>query len=182
MKIILYGLLAVISFVLSLVAALAMTGNLSQASLDKLSGKEPPVVEAPEVKKSDPVGPLVQQLKKKGEALKAQEQELNDRAAQLDKREQELGRMRSELEALQKQIQGSVQEAGEERTARLKSVAITISEMKPDKAAERLGGLPPDDIAEILNQVKPKERGKIVEALEPDLATRVLRALQESKI
>jgi flagellar motility protein MotE (MotC chaperone) len=183
MKILVYGMIAVISFVAALAGALALTGNLSRETLDRLSGKEAPVVAPPpQQTASDPLSPLVQQLKNKEETLRKRELELNERATQIDKRAQELDRLRTEIEGLQKQLQGAVQEADKERTARLQSIAITIAEMKPDKAAERLQGMPPDDIAEILTCMKPKERGKIVEALETSLATRVLRALQERKI
>lgn len=184
MKILVYGMIAAISFVAVLAGLLAATGSLSRETLDRLSGKEAPVVAPPPQQQtlSDPLSPLVQQLKNKEEALKKRELELNERATQIDQRAQELDRLRTEMEGLQKQLQGAVQEADQERTARLQSIAITIAEMKPDKAAERLQGMPPEDIAEILTCMKPKERGKIVEALETSLATRVLRALQERKI
>jgi len=185
MKIILYAMVALISFIASLAAALALTGNLSKETLDRMMGKESAVTTPSAVApppQSDSVGPLVQQLKKKEESLKKREQELNEQATQLDQRQQELERMRTDLEGMQKQIQTAVQDADKERDGRLQAIAITISEMKPDKAAERLKGMSAQDVAEILGFVKPKDRGKIVEAMEADMATRVLRALQERKI
>lgn len=181
MKILLYSLTGLISFTVALVALLALTGNLNKDAFDRLLNKQPPVLATPS-KPADSLGPLAQEMKRKEEALKQREQELKQREAQVGQREQELVQLRTQLEAIQKEIGGTLEDSEKDRQVRLETVALTLAEMKPSKAAERLESMPVEEAAEILNLVKPKERGKIVEAMTTEYATRVLRALHERKL
>ncbi len=179
MKIVVLAMLAILSFAGAFGAALWATGSLSGEAV-KPSGQEgESSAKAASEEHGDPLSVLAQQLKKKENDLKERETQLQQREAQLAQREQELTQMQKKLEELQKQVMGGLDDAKKEREARLQTIAITLSSMKPDKAAERLENLPPEDAAAILNLVKPKERGKIVEAMKTEAATRILRILQE---
>ncbi len=180
MKTVVMALIGLLSFAATLVLSLYLTGNLSTDALQRVFGQAPP---APiEAAPPDPLAPLVQQVKRRENALQQREQELKRRESQVAQREQELAQLQKRLEDLQKQIDDSLADAEKERKVRLETVASTISVMKPDKAAERLEQLPIEDVAEILHLVKPKERGKIVEAMTSDRAGLILRALQERRL
>ena len=188
MKYALIAVIAVGSFVGSVVGAMALTGHLNAESLARLTGGNPPqqTAAAPAGETSastDPVrvsslDTLSRQLREKEAALNQREEELKQREAQVTAWEAELTKLRADLETMQKQLETSLQNADTERQVRLKTIALTIGEMKPDKAAERLEGLDPADIAEILLQVEGKNRGKIMEALSPETAVSVMRQLQ----
>lgn len=181
MKILIYLLMAVLAFALTMTAALAMTGNLSSEALARIvSGDPTPDLSGrPTAGPSDPLSPLAQQLKRREDALRDREARLATWEAQLLQREGSLETMRRELETLQKQLNTSVDEAETERKGRLESVALTIEKMRPERAAERLLGLPTEEVADILILVKDKSRGKIIESMDADQATRVLRMMQE---
>jgi flagellar motility protein MotE (MotC chaperone) len=181
MKYVLYGVLALLSFAGSMVLALALTGNLNKEALDRLMQKEPEM-SVPAPSPTDTIGPLTQQIKKKEEQLKQREQELSERESQLNQREAGLKQLQTQLEGIQKEISGTLESAEAERNLRVQTVALTLAQMKPDKAAKSLESMPVEDVAAILAQVKDKDRGKIVEAMDPQTATKVLRALQESKL
>lgn len=181
MKTVLYGLIAILAFLVSLVLALALTGNFSKEALNRLMNNEPEMT-AEAQPEADPLGPLAAQLKKKQEELKAREAELQAREAQLEQRAQSLAQLQTQLEEIQQKLYGSLEDAEAEQALRLKTIAVTVEAMKPDKAAERLAKMPPDDVAEILAQVKDKSRGKIVEAMDPEFATNVLRAMQDISV
>lgn len=182
MKYVLYLLIGLLVFAVTMVTALAVTGNLNAEALAALTGAEQEAMPATETPDSDTLGPLAQQLKAREAALNAREAKVKDMEMQLQQRQAALEKMRTELEGLQKQIGGAMEDADTERAARVQSVAITLEKMKPDKAAERLVSLPAEEVASILALVKDKARGKIIEAMDPDQATRVLQMLQESPI
>ena len=180
MKIVLFAVLALISFVGALAGALAMTGNLSAEALTQVISGAPAAEEQHKAEpETDALGPLAQQIKKKENDLKEREQQLEQRESQIAQREQELTQLQKKLEDLQKQVNGGLEDAEKERRARIQTVAQTIEGMKSQKAAESLENMPPEDAAAVLGLVKPKERGKIVEAMKTEAATRVLRILQE---
>lgn len=182
MKYVLYLLIGLVVFGITLVTALAVTGNLNGEAIAALTGSAPAPVAAPEPAGSDALGPLAQQLRSREADLNAREMKVKEMEVQLQQRQASLEKMRTELETLQKQIGGAMDEADTERETRVQSVAITVEKMKPDKAAERLSALPAEEAAEILALVKDKSRGKIIEAMELEQATRILRMLQESPI
>ncbi len=177
MKILLYLILGIVSFVGVILLALALTGNLRQDALMAMIGKKP--AETVAVSAPEDVTGLVAQLQAREEALKQKELQLEQREAQIVSREQSLAQMRADLEALQQQVDTSLDEDAAQRKVRLQTVAVTISSMKAKDAAERLRGFPTEEVAEILQLMeKAKDRADILSAMEPKAATDVLRALQ----
>ncbi len=185
MRILLLVLIAILSFVGTLGGVLFMTGNLSKESLSKLmggsEGKTPQVVSTSAIQSEDSLMSLIEQIKKKEEELKKKEAELRKKEQELNNFSQQLKEIQSKIEASQNEVAKMMEVDSEDRAIKLQTIAMTLAEMKPDKAAERLKTMPPDDIAEILTYIKPKERGKIVEALDAQLASQVLQSLQKIK-
>ena len=185
MKYAILGGIALISFCISLGAALALTGNLSGDKLGQLVGlSEPESVAAAEAVQ-DPVGPLAQELKRKEQELQERSRSLEEREKQLDQRERELEQLRQNLETLQAEINTALDEDEQERETRLMTVAATVAAMDPENAAHSLGSMPEVDVAEILRLVDEKDRGKILDAMEETgqgTTAAVLRALQEGRL
>ncbi len=181
MKWVVFAIVGVLSFAAWLVVVLAATGNLSSKTLAALTGREEPAVleSALPVKE---VSGLAEQLRNRESTLLGREQDLKRQEAQLIQREQALEAMRKELQDLKKEIDQSLENREAERRARIRTIALSVSNMKPDKAALALDGMEIQDVAEILVQVKEKDRGKILDALNADLATRVLSAIQDLDI
>ena len=185
MKPVLFGLVGLLSFVGVFVGSLAATGNLNKAALDRALKREPAMTEAagpgPATQAvSDTIGPLAQQLKKKEDALNEREKKLDEREAELAQREKDLEALRGQVETLQQEVKGEMNAQAGETQKKREAIALTIGEMKPDKAAERLKGLPTEDVAAILSGMKSKEAGKILEAMDAAEATRVFQLMQGS--
>lgn len=180
MKYVLMLLLAILSFVGTLAAALLLSGNLNAEGIQRILGNEPEVAEATDTPE-DPLGPLARQLKNKEEELKQLETRLKQREAQLNTREQSLQDLSDKLDSLRSELNTDMDSAQEAHAREIETVANTLTEMKPDKAAEALRSFPVEEQAEILLKIeKSKDRGKIVEAMESNDASRVLQAMQES--
>lgn len=182
MRLLLIIILAIASFVLTLVGVLAITGNLSGESLNKLvapaSAPQTGTIPRPNIQE-DSIATLIEQIKKKENTLKQKEEELKKREEELKVKSQELQQMQTKIESIQKELGSKIEGDKKEKAVQMQTIAVTLSGMKPDKAAERLKTMNPDEIAEILSYVKPKERGKIVEALDAQLAAQVLQSLQK---
>lgn len=178
-RVVLLLILGVAAFFGSLAAALAFTGNLNAESIERILRREPPPAAAPPDPAEDPLTPLARQLRAKEAALVKREQELRERESRLEARMRELQQLQGELDAMHQLIAGALDESDTERTVRIQTVATTVAQMKPDRAAEALLGLPDEDAAEILREVRDRDRGKIVDAMDPARAARVLQALQE---
>lgn len=181
MKILLYGLVAFLSFAIFLIIPLILTGNFNQEALQRAITRQPDL-SLPVEAEVEPAGPLTQHLRKKEEELKKRDQELRQRQIQLEQREREFEQLRANLEAIQQDLKASFEGSEADRMQGIETIAITIAEMKPQKAADSIKALPIEDQALILAKVKPKERGKIVEAMPPEDAARVLSAIQQQPV
>src|SRR5262245_18185826 len=88
MRFILILVAAVVVFVGTIAAALALTGKLNADTIRRLAGIE---TKAPEVtKQPEDVGPLATKIKEEQERLRAWEADLQKREEQLDTREANL--------------------------------------------------------------------------------------------
>lgn len=182
MKLLLFGLAGLLSFVGSLVAILALTGNLSAEALARLRGREPEISLSNPLPAPDMLGSLAQELKSREARLKKWEDTLKQREAQLDQRESEIEKVRSATEEIRREISLSMDEKTEEHRKAVESSANSVANMKPSSAAEVLKNLPESDVAEILALVKDKDRGKILDAMDPRLVSKVLQSLQEQNL
>ncbi|MFA6239486.1 MAG: hypothetical protein WC655_01075 [Candidatus Hydrogenedentales bacterium] len=180
MKVVAIVVLPIVSFVLTLVAMLAMTGNLSPEGIAKLAGRGPaPVQEAPEPKDD---------IVARADDLKKREQELNERQARIEKDEKRLTETQAQMEELRSALQQmllQITQAAEESDAtqseRLTSVAQSLGGMKPAQAAKALEGWTPEEGAELLRLIDERVRGKILDSMDPDKTAAFLQAMQEQK-
>jgi len=178
MKILVYVLAALVAFGGTLAGLMAATGLLNQEALGQVMGQTS-AVEAPVARPVESLGAFAQQLRQKEAALLEKEQALKAKENQINLREQSLLRLRQDVETMQAEVLGAVEAAEADRQEKLVAVAITLAEMRAERAAQSLNGFTPEDQAAILNLVpKPKDRGKILEAMEQDQARRVLQAMQ----
>ena len=185
MKFLLYGFIALISFVAALVGALAATGNLSQESLDKLMGKAEGVPETAGENmyaEEDQMSALARALKEREAALKKKSSDLETRSKALDTREAELRRLESSIQTRLEELNSLMGDADKERQARQQTIASTLQEMDSKKAAERVAGLDPEEAVAILRLVDEKERAKIMEDMTTDDAIRLMRLLGEAPL
>ncbi|MBN2309308.1 MAG: hypothetical protein JXR94_10075 [Candidatus Hydrogenedentes bacterium] len=178
MKIIGLFVLALVSFVLTLVGALSATGNLSKEGLERLFEGRPAAAPAA-AEKEDELDPILRALKKREAAVKQREGELAEREQRLKLRERDLDEIRDELTQAYTQFVASLDEADDDYEVRLQEAATSIESMKPKNAAEVLRQWPPDEAARILAKVQERVRGKILDEMDPDKAALFLRALQE---
>jgi flagellar motility protein MotE (MotC chaperone) len=181
-KIILMGGVFLLTLAGTLAGLLAMEGKLSAEGIQALTNPEGYAeIEAKrqaETKANEPaIGTLAQQLNDRAEKLDMRETGLDEREKQLKQREDDLDKARADLEMLQKSIDGALDAASESRKTQLKAVAITMENMEPQGAAQRLETMETDKIAEILLFVNSKKQGPILEAMAQEVATRVIEEM-----
>ena len=166
----------------TLAALLAMEGKLNAESIQALTDREgyaeAEAKRQAETQTDEPaIGTLAQQLNDRARKLDTRETDLDERENQLKQREEDLDKARADLEMLQESIDGSLDAASENRKTQLKTVAITMENMEPEGAAQRLETMETDKIAEILLYVNSKKQGPILEAMSQEVATRVIEAM-----
>lgn len=185
-KIIIAGLVALLSFAGTLVGMLAFTGNLSQEKLRALVSEDARAAlqaekQAEEEANTPRIGTLAFQLKEREKALNERSAALDAREKQLAQREADLEKTRAELETLQAAINETYDVAAEDREAQMKTIAITLENMEAEGAAQSLESMPTDEAAEILMSVKDKKRGEILDAMAVESAARILKEIRDSR-
>jgi flagellar motility protein MotE (MotC chaperone) len=178
MKILGVFLLAIASFLLTLLGAMALTGNLSKEQLSKLFAGEEPAPATPQ-EEPDDLDPILKALSGREEEIKERETELREWEGRLKLRERDLEELADELRLAHTQFVASLDEADADYAERIAEASKTLGKMKPKNAAEVLKAWPPEDGARILMGVDDRSRGKILDELDPDKAALFLRALQE---
>lgn len=180
-KLILYVIIPIIALVGTVVACLALTGNLSKEQMLKIVGKGPAAEQAEETPKEE-ADPYLRALQQREEALKKREAKLQDNEAQIKKSQADLDQLKTELEAVQKQIGDTLKNEDADAQKRISDVALSLSKMKPANAAKTLDTWEAADVAKVLRVVKEKDRGKILDAMPPEKAAAVLLELKAAKI
>ncbi len=167
-----------IAFVGGLAGALAATGNLSREALMKLVAPEPAAAaHGP----ADNAGPVAEMLEKERQEVAKVRAELAEREKELDAREQNLDETLSALSQKHDLLKSEVNALEGEELARLKEVASSIGEMKPQEAGASLEAMEPEQAAKILRLIA-KNRGKILDAMK-DVEKRnlILEIMQEPR-
>jgi len=179
-KILIYGMGVVISFSLALLLALFFSGNLNKAAWNKLLNKEVALETAEEpTATADLVGPLAKELKLREEKILVKEKQLAEREKQLSIGLASLQSLKDNLERMQNDIDATLEDKEKSRQLALKTQALTLAGMKPQKAAKSLELMTPDEAAEVLKLIEEdKDRSKIMNELQSDFATRVFQAFQ----
>jgi flagellar motility protein MotE (MotC chaperone) len=180
-KLIVYVLIPLIAFATTVVACLALTGNLSKEQILKIVGKAPAAEQAGEAPKEE-ADPYLRALQQREDALKKREAKLQESEAQIKKSQTDLDQLKTELEAVQKQIGDTLKNEDADAQKRISDVALSLSKMKPTNAAKTLDSWEAPDAAKVLRMVKDKERGKILDAMTPEKAATILLELKAGKI
>jgi len=184
MKIVAYIAVALVLFCGTLVALLALTGNLNKESIERLV-KGPPEAAAAAQAKEDS-GALARALRERQAAITAREKDLDAREKRLEQLEADIETERANVEQLLAQIQDALDTAEGERGKRKDEVASSLAEMDAAGAAKILESWPDTgEAAEILLLIKAKDRGKILDEIatnSPTLAAELLREVQQPKI
>jgi flagellar motility protein MotE (MotC chaperone) len=177
-KIITTLVVVIAAFMLAVVIPMAASGNLNKESIDKILGREVLL----EPNEPDPASTLLQSLNEERERLTAWDADLKKRENLLALREADLSSTVKEVQAMQEQINSSMDTLDEEAMAGIEEVAKTLGTMKPDNAAKDLEAMTPEQAAKLLPLIEERSRGKILDAME-DLQHRslILQIMQETK-
>ncbi len=178
LKLIAVVLGVLVAFAGGLAGSLAATGNLSREALLKLVAPEPP---AARQGAADNAGPVAEMLGKERAEVAKIRAELEEREKELDAREQNIGETLSSLSQKHELLKSEVNALDGEELERLKDVAASIGEMKPQEAGASLEAMEPEQAANILRLIT-KNRGKILDAMK-DVEKRnlILELMQEPR-
>ncbi len=179
MKAILYILLALLSFALTVAGMLAMTGDLNKAGLEKLLGRNQPEVSAETAPEPDQLSEMAKALQEREEAIKAREDDLEIQQQRLNETQDQMEELRNNLKDLIAQLTQSVDTIDADTQARLQDVADSLAGMKPDAAALVLAEYPPEQGARLLQLIDERARGKILDKMNEKKAAEFLKALTE---
>lgn len=182
MKIAGYIILGLAAFLITLMVPVALSGNLSMETLNRIIGREAADKKsepATPVEEPDDIDPLVKALKAREEKVAQREAELAKEAARLDQDKAHVKELVGELEQILAQITQSLDTADANREKQIGEVAKSFASMKPKNAAQALETLPAEDAIAYLKYIKEKDRGKILDEMQPDKVAVLLQMLQE---
>jgi len=179
MKAIVYLLLALLSFGLTLAGMLAVTGNLNQEGLDKLLGRNQP--DAPEATAPEPdeLSQTAKALREREDAIAARERELEQQQERLAETQTQMEELRSTLEDLIAQLTKTVDTIDAGEMTQLQEVANSLGSMKEDQAAMVLEEWAPEKGARLLQLIDARKRGKILDKMDERKASEFLREMSE---
>ena len=159
--------IAVVGFLAAVVGMLAVSGNLNKGALDRMLGRES-ATPTETVPMDDPSGTLVKELKLERERLAQRRKELDEWEEKLILRGQEDDTVLTETQALQEQINASMDALDEAQAANLESLSKTLASMNPKEAAIAIAAMAPEDAVKVLPLMKDRNRGKIMDAMKGD--------------
>jgi len=181
MKFILLIMIAILTFALALIGALAATGNLSKEAVEKMVGtkKEAPKTEE-KVEPQDDVEPIAKALKERDEQLKQREAKVTEEEQRLKLEQQDISELRTELEQTLKQIMEHINTTDQGDEEALTKLSKTMAAMRPKNAADSIVGLAPEKAARVLRMMKEKESGKILDSMAPEQRALIMRSLTQA--
>jgi flagellar motility protein MotE (MotC chaperone) len=170
MRIVLYAVVAIVAFCATVVGTLYFTGALDKESLVRLKGsfsKAPQKVEE---------GTKPQQAAQEvsvATALREKEKQIAQREKELAEEKERLDQERAEFDEIMKKVDGSLKQMakqvdslGAEEAKQVSDLAKTYAEMRPEKAAKILQGMPVENSVNILKRIVPRKRAQIIEKME----------------
>jgi flagellar motility protein MotE (MotC chaperone) len=131
--------------------------------------------------KNKSVSDYTKELLDKEEKLRLREIELQKEQDSLKVSEAELGKKYSDFEARQRQFIGCVKTNEEDSKARVGQLVETISNMKPQKAAELLSVQDSEIAVRILQMINPKTASKIFNFMDKDVSAKLQKQYLEMK-
>lgn len=172
---------AVVVFCGTLLGAAFLSGNVTQADLDKLFGREPAATadQAPAI---DGLSTTARMLRDKEEGLNEREQELNEREKRVVQQELENRALLDQLQQVRTEIAESLDQADEQRQANISAIAESLSSMEAVAAATALSALLKDEPAvavEVVKQIPKRQRGELLSNLDPEDSRALFLQIQE---
>jgi flagellar motility protein MotE (MotC chaperone) len=131
--------------------------------------------------KNKSVSELTKELLDKEEKLRLKEIELQKEQDALKVSEGELGKKYSDFEARQRSFLGCVKNNEDESKGRVGQLVETISNMKPQKAAELLSVQDSEIAVRILQMINPKTASKIFNFMDKDISAKLQKQYLEMK-
>ena len=182
MKVLLYAVAALLSFVVAVLGMMAYSGSLNKEGFDKLLGRDQPAAPAATaLPGADDLSASALALKEREEEIAAREKELAQQQKRLDDTQSQMEELRSTLQELIAQLTDTVNSRDANEEARLKAVADSLAGMKPQQAALALNEWPAAQAAQLLQLVEERVRGKILDGMNQEKAAEVLKAMAEQE-
>lgn len=123
--------------------------------------------------KNKSVSEFTKELLDKEEKLKLRELELQKHMDALKISESDIGKRYSDLAEKQKDFIGCVEKNEEESKGRIGQLVDTLTNMKPQKAAEILSVQDPEIAVKILQMVDAKKASKIFNFMDKDISAKL---------
>ena len=187
MKYILLAIASLVIFSGTIAAALFLTGNFNEETLQRLIQREVVMDTNTEAAGVTDVGPVAEALRMKEQELAEREAAFAEEKRQFELRLGELQVLQTKVDQVLAEIDASMADADTARQDKIRVQATSIAAMKADKAAQLLQSFSPEEAAEILyiasggkQVIEERPLGKILDALDTDFLTSVLRAHQDS--
>lgn len=177
MKLVLYLLLALFSFALTVGGMLAYAGALNKEGIDKLLGRNQPVAPVEVAVEPDALSKMAKALREREDAIAARELDLKQQQERLSETQNQMEELRSTLEELIGQLTKTVDTMDADKMARLQEVAKSLGSMKEDQAAIVLEEWPAEQGARLLQLIDPRKRGKILDKMNEVKASEFLREM-----
>lgn len=131
--------------------------------------------------KNKSVSELTKELLDKEEKLHLKELELQKESDSLKVSESELAKKYSDFEVRQRSFIGCIKNNEEESKARVGQLVETISNMKPQKAAEILSVQDSEIAVRILQTINPKTASKIFNFMDKEVSAKLQKQYLEMK-
>ncbi len=131
--------------------------------------------------KNKSVSELTKELLDKEEKLRLREIELQKEQDSLKVSEGELSKKYADFESRQRSFLGCVKNNEEESKGRVGQLVETISNMKPQKAAELLSVQDSEIAVRILQAINPKTASKIFNFMDKDVSAKLQKQYLEMK-
>ncbi len=131
--------------------------------------------------KNKSVSELTKELLDKEEKLRLRELDLQKENDALKVSESDLSKKYSDFEARQRSFIGCVKQNEDDSKARVGQLVETISNMKPQKAAELLSVQDSEIAVRILQMINPKTASKIFNFMDKDISAKLQKQYLEMK-
>ena len=131
--------------------------------------------------KNKSVSELTKELLDKEEKLRLREMELQKEQDSIKVTEGEIAKKYSDFEARQRSFLGCVKNNEDESKSRVGQLVETISNMKPQKAAEILSVQDSEIAVRILQAINPKTASKIFNFMDKDVSAKLQKQYLELK-
>jgi flagellar motility protein MotE (MotC chaperone) len=170
--------LFLLAFLVTVVAALGVTGNLSGEALSKLLGGGQPAAADPA--QGDDLDQLARMVRDREKALDEERASVEENRKRVEQTKREMEELMVKLGQTMQDVAATGERADVEYQERLKSVADTIASMDKKSAAQALDEYTPERAAEILSKLDEDARATILSEMDPGKVAPILEELRRT--